>query len=99
MAKGIFEGVLISDGDLPGEEKGQLIVSISRQNALPSDIKNKIAEAAKAAGANGVKNFEIAQAGHSWFANANLLKWDSESLYGIGVGVRIAKEQMGEALR
>ncbi len=99
MSKGIFGGVLISDSELPGEEKGEVVVKISRQNALPSEIKLKMAEAAKAIGANGVKNFETAQAGHHWLLNANPLKWDSESLYGVGMGVRISKEQMGEALR
>jgi hypothetical protein len=44
MAKSIVDGVLFSDGDLPGEELEQVVVSISKQNALPSDIKKKIAK-------------------------------------------------------
>ena len=42
MAKSIVEGVLFSDGELPGESLGQITVEISKQNALPSDKKKKL---------------------------------------------------------
>lgn len=98
MGKSIADGVLFSDGELPGEERGQVVVQISRQNALPSDLKKKLAAKARELGANGVKNFETAQAGHHWIFQLTF-KWDSESLYGVGIAVKIPKESMEEALR
>lgn len=99
MAKSIVEGVLFSDGELPGENLGQITVEISKQNALPSDIKRKLSAKAKALGANAVANFETAQAGHHWLFTASLLKWDTESLYGVGTAVKIPKEAMKDALQ
>ena len=99
MSKSIVGGVLFSDGELPGEDLGQVVAQISRQNALPSDIKQKLAQKAKDLGANGVSNFEIAQAGHHWLFNASLLKWDSESLFAVGKAIKIPKDLMQEALK
>jgi uncharacterized protein YbjQ (UPF0145 family) len=99
MGKSIHAGVLVSDTDLPGEVKGQVVVSVSKQNALPSDVKNKIALEAKKLGANAVANFETAQAGHHWLFTASLIKWDTESLYGVGNAVKISKDDMPEALK
>lgn len=99
MAKTIVGGVLFSDGELPGEELGQVVAQISKQNALPSEIKARLAEKAKALGANSVKNFETAQAGHHWLFTASILMWDTESLYGVGTAVKIPKEKMQEVLK
>lgn len=98
MSKAVIGGVLVSTDELPGEEIEQVVVEISRQNALPSDVKKKAAERAKALGANGLKNFETAQAGHHWLFTASLLKWDTESLFGVGMAVKIPKDKMKEAL-
>jgi hypothetical protein len=99
MAKSIVDGILFSDGDLPGDEIEQVVISISRQNALPSDIKKKMAAKVKALGGNAVSNFEVAQSGHHWLFTASILMWDTESLYGVGKARKIAKEQMSEALK
>lgn len=99
MAKSIVDGILFSDTDLPGEEIEQVVVSISRQNALPSDIKKKMAAKVKTLGGNAVSNFEVAQSGHHWLFTASILMWDTESLYGVGKARKIAKEQMPEALK
>jgi len=99
MYKAIVNGVLFSDGELPGDNKGQIIASISRQNALPSQLQEKLAQQAKSLGANAVMNFDIAQAGHHWLFTASILKWDTESLHGVGIAVKIPKEKMQEALQ
>ena len=99
MAKSIVEGVLFSDGDLPGAELQPVVVEISRQNALPSEVKKKMAVKVKALGGNAIKNFETAQAGHHWIVTASILKWDTESLYGVGMAIKIPKEKMKDALR
>ena len=99
MAKSIVDGILFSDADLPGDEIEQVVISISRQNALPSDIKKKMAAKVKALGGNAVSNFEVAQSGHHWLFTASILMWDTESLYGVGKARKIAKEQMSEALK
>ena len=64
MSKSVIDGVLFSDGDLPGEKMGDVIAKISKQNALPSEIKSHLASKAKLLGANGVANFEMAQTAH-----------------------------------
>lgn len=99
MAKSIVDGVLFSDGDLPGEDLEQVVVSISKQNALPSDIKKKMAKKVKEKGGNAISNFEVAQSGHHWLFTASILMWDTESLYGVGKARKIAKDQMPEALK
>ena len=99
MSKSVIDGVLFSDGELPGENKGQIVAEISRQNALPSDIKRKLAKKAKELGANGVSNFDLAQNGHHWIFTASILKWDTESLVAVGNAVKIPKEKMQEALK
>ena len=53
----------------------------------------------KALGGNAVSNFETAQSGHHWLFTASLIKWDTESLYGVGMARKIPKEQMKEALQ
>lgn len=99
MSKSIIDGVLFSDADLPGTELDNVVVSISRQNALPSDIKRLMAVKVKNMGGNAVANFEIAQAGHHWIFTASLLMWDTESLYGVGKAKKIPKDQMKDALQ
>ena len=99
MAKSIVDGVLFSDGDLPGAEIQQVVISISKQNALPSDLKKKMATKVKTLGGNAVSNFEVAQSGHHWIFTASPFMWDTESLYGVGKALRISKEQMVEALK
>ena len=98
MAKSIVDGILFSDSELPGTEIEEIIVSISRQNALPSELKKKMAKKVKELGGNAVSNFEIAQFGHHWLFTASILKWDTESLYGVGKARKIPKELMSEAL-
>ena len=61
MAKSIVDGILFSDLDLPGEEIQDIVVSVSRQNALPSDLKKKMAKKVKELKGNAVSNFEVAQ--------------------------------------
>jgi hypothetical protein len=99
MAKSIVDGVLFSDGELPGEEIQQVVITISKQNALPSDLKKKMALKVKALGGNAVSNFEVAQSGHHWIFTASPFMWDTESLYGVGKARRISKEEMAGALK
>ena len=99
MAKSIVDGILFSDLDLPGEEIQDIVVSVSRQNALPSDLKKKMAKKVKELRGNAVSNFEVAQSGHHWVFTASILMWDTESLFGVGKVKRISKEQMAEALK
>ena len=99
MAKSIVDGILFSDLDLPGEEIQDIVVSVSRQNALPSDLKKKMAKKVKELKGNAVSNFEVAQSGHHWIFTASILRWDTESLFGVGKVKRISQEQMAEALK
>jgi hypothetical protein len=99
MAKSIVDGILFSDLDLPGEEIQDIVVSVSRQNALPSDLKKKMAKKVKELKGNAVSNFEVAQSGHHWIFTASILMWDTESLFGVGKVKRISQEQMAEALK
>lgn len=99
MAKTIVDGILFSDSDLPGEQLEQVVVSISRQNALPSDLKKKMAKKVRELKGNAVSNFEVAQSGHHWIFTASILMWDTESLYGVGNVKRISKDQMADALK
>ena len=99
MAKTIVDGILFSDAELPGEQLEQIVVSISRQNALPSDLKRKMAKKVKELKGNAVSNFEVAQSGHHWIFTASILMWDTESLYGVGNVKRISKDQMADALK
>lgn len=99
MAKSIVDGVLFSDGDLPGDHLEQVVVAISKQNALPSEIKKKMAKKVKELGGNAVSHFEVAQSGHHWLFTASILMWDTESLYGVGNALKIQKENMQEALK
>ncbi len=99
MAKSIVDGVLFSDSELPGEEIEDIVISISRQNALPSDVKKKMAKRVRELKGNAVSNFEVAQSGHHWIFTASILMWDTESLFGVGKVKRISKEQMAEALK
>lgn len=99
MAKSIVDGVLFSDSELPGEEIEDIVISISRQNALPSDVKKKMAKKVRELKGNAVSNFEVAQSGHHWIFTASILMWDTESLFGVGKVKRISKEQMAEALK
>jgi len=98
MSKSVIDGVLFSDGDLPGEKMGEVTAKISKQNALPSEIKRHLASKAKQLGANGVANLEIAQTAHHWIYTASPFKWDSESLVAVGIAVKIPKEKMQEAM-
>lgn len=98
MSKSIVNGILISTEKLPGEDLGRVVVEISRQNALPSDLKAKLSEKVKALGGNALEGFESAQSGHHWLFTASILKWDTESLFGVGTAKKIPKEQMREAL-
>jgi|LauGreDrversion4_2_1035121.scaffolds.fasta_scaffold1348065_1 hypothetical protein len=98
MAKSIVEGILFSDSDLPGDDLQQVVISISRQNALPSDLKKKMAKKVREMGGNAVSNFEVAQSGHHWLFTASILMWDSESLHGVGQAKLIPKDLMKEAL-
>jgi hypothetical protein len=99
MAKSIVDGILFSDLDLQGEEIQDIVVSVSRQNALPSDLKKKMAKKVKELKGNAVSNFEVAQSGHHWIFTASILMWDTESLFGVGKVKRISQEQMAEALK
>ena len=99
MAKSIVDGILFSDLDLPGEEIQEIVVSVSRQNELPSDLKKKMAKKVKELKGNAVSNFEVAQSGHHWIFTASILMWDTESLFGVGKVKRISQEQMAEALK
>ena len=99
MAKSIVDGILFSDSDLPGDYVEQVVVSISRQNALPSDLKKKMAKKVRELKGNAVSNFEVAQSGHHWIFTASILIWDTESLYGVGNVKRISKDQMMDALK
>ncbi len=99
MAKSIVDGILFSDLDLPGEEIQDIVVSVSRQNVLPSDLKKKMAKKVKELKGNAVSNFEVAQSGHHWIFTASILMWDTESLFGVGKVKRISQEQMAEALK
>ncbi len=99
MAKSIVDGILFSDLYLPGEEIQDIVVSVSRQNALPSDLKKKMAKKVKELKGNAVSNFEVAQSGHHWIFTASILMWDTESLFGVGKVKRISQEQMAEALK
>ena len=99
MAKSIVDGILFSDLDLPGEEIQDIVVSVSRQNALPSDLKKKMAKKVKELKGNAVSTFEVAQSGHHWIFTASILMWDTESLFGVGNVKRISQEQMAEALK
>jgi hypothetical protein len=60
-----------------------LQVEISRQNANLATVRKRLAEQAKAKGANCVGGFEYGQRAHHG-VELLLPKWDTESWYGTG---------------
>lgn len=66
-------------------------VEISRQNSDITEIKRRMAQEAKAAGANAIMSFRYGQRKHEWW-QLLALKWDTESWYGEGVAVTVRDE-------
>lgn len=97
MAISVESGVLFSEDALPGEVQGRLEVELSGQNKTIADVKRRLADEAKALGANGIANFEYVQKGHRPLQQVLSFRWDTESQWGFGLAVRIPAERMSDA--
>jgi hypothetical protein len=58
----------------------------NRQNFTLTQIKDMMANQAKAAGANAIVDFRYGQKSHKWYQHS-LIKWDSEAWFGEGRAV------------
>jgi hypothetical protein len=63
-------------------------VELARQNANLSDLKVKLAQQAKGAGANAIVNFRYGQQSHKWWQHLTF-RWDTESWQGEGDAVKL----------
>lgn len=108
MAKFIVNGVLLSEGTLPGEVRGEVSVRLNRSNALPSRIKELLSDEVKVRGGNALQNLKIwTRASYQLESTSSetikqyLLdgfRWDDQSLIGTGVAILIDPSQMKEAM-
>jgi hypothetical protein len=82
-------GVFITEGELPGESLGVISVSIGRQNADLSEVKERLAGEAVKRGANAVSKLTYGQQKHGPLGLVNPLRWDTESWVGEGEAMRV----------
>lgn len=88
----MHRGVFITEGDLPGEDRGQVSVAIGRQNANLDEVKDRLAAKALRLGANAVCGLVYGQQKHSPLKLVNPLRWDTESWIGEGRAVSVPAE-------
>jgi hypothetical protein len=85
-----FEGIFFSEqAPPPGARRlGRVTVEISRQNSNLLEVKARLAQQARAKGANAVAGFVYGQRAHR---GLRLLthRWDTESWHGGGEAVRL----------
>jgi hypothetical protein len=82
-------GVFITEDDLPGESLGVISISIGRQNANLSEVKERLAREAAKRGANAVSNLKYGQRKHGPLGLVNPFRWDTESWVGEGEAKRV----------
>jgi hypothetical protein len=83
------DGIFFTEVAIPGATRQRRIsVEISRQNANLSDVKQRMAAEARAAGASAIMNFRYGQKAHAWWEVVFTLKWDTESWHGEGEAVQ-----------
>jgi hypothetical protein len=82
------EGIFFTEDRIDGATSvGSVHVEISRQNSNLTQVKSKMATAAKAKGATAIQSFTYGQKAHKWWQQAFTFKWDSESWHGDGEAV------------
>lgn len=85
----VHGGVFVTEGDLPGDSLGEISVSIGKQNANLSEVKEKLAAEAAKRGANAVVCLRYGQRRHGPGKLINPLRWDTESWVGEGEAKRV----------
>ncbi len=68
----------------------KIAVNRNRQNSNLGEIKQLMAEQARAVGANAIVGFRYGQRTHKWWQQAFTFKWDTEAWFGEGDAVRLA---------
>jgi hypothetical protein len=84
-----FDGVFFTEASSPQPVIRRVAVEISRQNSNLTEVKTRMAEQARSAGANAITNFVYGQRAHKWWRQAFSFKWDSESWFGEGDAVQL----------
>ncbi len=84
----VHRGVFVTEDALPGQNLGTVSVSIGRQNANLSEVKERIAREAEGRDANAVANFTYGQKKHGPVQLMNPFRWDTESWFGEGTAMR-----------
>lgn len=84
-----YDGIIFCEGALAGAEVSEIKVELSRQNALLSELKSRMASQAKSFGANAIINYSYQQ-------EKKLFGWDGLSLVGTGTAIVVSDEQLLE---
>lgn len=82
-----YDGIIFCEGKLDGAEVSAIRVELSRQNALLSELKSRMAYKAKSCGANAIINYSYQQ-------TKKIFGWDNLSLIGTGIAIVISDEQI-----
>ncbi len=85
----VHDGIFVTEDDLPGQSIGLVSVTIGRQNANLSEIKDRLAREAAGRGANAVTELRYGQRKHGPLQLLNPLRWDTESWVGEGNAKRV----------
>ncbi len=83
-------GIIFTEGKFPGEILGPVKSEISRQNALLSDLKTNLAREVKLKGGDALIDFTYGQAAHKGMRKFSPFKWDTESLKGNGIAIKLS---------
>ena len=86
----MFNDVFFTEMDVPKSPAVKhLEVVIKHQNATLDDVKRRLAEEAKSAGANGVKNFRYGQRIMSTMQALIRFQWEIEYWHGEGDAIKM----------
>lgn len=87
----LHDGVFFTEQAIAvaAQSLGPLSVEISRQNSNLAEVKTRMAEQAKARGANAIANFKYGQRKHKSWQLILTLKWDTESWFGEGEALQV----------
>lgn len=85
----VHDGVFVTEGELPGENLGNITVAIGKQNANLTEVKERLASEAAKRGANAVAQLSYGQRKHGPVKLMNPLRWDTESWVGEGEAKRV----------
>lgn len=86
----VFDEVFFTEHAIPRSSPIKHIkVDVHKQNVTLEEIRSRLAEAAKALGANAVMNFRYGQKLHSAWEVIRHLHWEMEYWHGEGDAVKI----------